>query len=206
MQVELINISKKFQNHAIFSGVNMVLPTGYKGVLLGGNGSGKSTLIKIISGALTPSTGSVILTDERNQISSTEQYKYLAFCAPYTDLIEDFTLTELLAFQAQFKPFVAGISPREIIDLLDLKKFQHRPIRMYSSGMKQRVKLALTVLCNVPIVLLDEPTSNLDPTGRQWYKQLIETFIENRTLIVASNFLEEEYFFANAQITLADYQ
>jgi ABC-type multidrug transport system ATPase subunit len=77
---------------------------------------------------------------------------------------------------------------------------------MYSSGMKQRVKLALTVLCNVPIVLLDEPTSNLDPTGRQWYKQLIETFIENRTLIVASNFLEEEYFFANAQITLADYQ
>ena len=206
MQVELEQISKNFQNHAVIKGVDLSFPAGYRGVILGGNGSGKSTLLKIISGALTPTTGKVHLLHNGSKIPESLHYKHIAFCGPYSELIEDLTLSELLDFQAKFRTFIPGLGKREIIDLLNLQKFQNKPLKVFSSGMKQRVRLALALLADVPIVLLDEPTSNLDPEGKKWYRNLIEEYIQDRTLIVASNFLEEEYFFATEQISLASFQ
>lgn len=206
MQVELEQISKNFQNHAVFKRVNLSIPAGYRGVILGGNGSGKSTLLKVISGALAPSTGKIYLLDDGQKIPESQHYKHIAFCGPYTELIEDLTLGELIDFQSKFRPFIPGLTKQQLIDLLYLKKFQNKPLKVYSSGMKQRVRLVLAILADVPIVLLDEPTSNLDPDGKKWYRKLIEDYIQDRTVIVASNFLEEEYFFARDQITLAAFQ
>jgi ABC-type multidrug transport system ATPase subunit len=206
MQVELQNISKIFQNHAVFKGVNLSLADGYTGVILGGNGSGKSTLLKVISGALTPSSGGVIFSENGTAIPAEAHYQKVAFCGPYTDLIEDFTLIELIQFQQKFRPFLPGIAQTEILSWLNLRRFENRPIKTYSSGMKQRVRLALTIFSDVPLLLLDEPTSNLDPEGKGWYRKLIESFLGQRSAIVASNYFEEEYFFAKNEIALRDFQ
>jgi len=206
MQVELRDISKNFQSHAVFKGVNLTLPDGYRGVVLGGNGSGKSTLLKIISGALTPSSGKVVYREKDGEIAENYRYKKVAFCGPYTDLIEDFTLNELIDFQQLFRPFLPGIDKTGIVELVYLKTFQDKAIKTYSSGMKQRVRLALAVLADVPLLLLDEPTSNLDPQGKSWYTSLIKEFLGNRSVLVASNHLPQEYDFTNAEIDLHEYR
>ncbi len=206
MRVELSDISKNFQGHSVFKGVNLSIPEGFKGVILGGNGSGKSTLLKVISGALAPSKGKIEYYQNDKAIDPGQAFKQLSFCGPYTDLIEDFTLTELLDFHGKFKPFRPNVREQTILDRLQLQRFEGKPIKTYSSGMKQRVRLALTLFSNTSLVLLDEPTSNLDPQGKTWYSELVADLSGNRTILVSSNFLEEEYAFTEAEISLEAYR
>ena len=206
MQVKLHHVSKQFQNHSVFKNVNLDLPDGYRGVILGGNGSGKSTLLKVISTALVPSTGSVSYTLNQTEVEESARYKHVSFCAPYIDLIEDFTLEEHINFQQKFRPFIAGISSAEIISRLQLGRFKDRNIKTYSSGMRQRVRLALAIMADSDLLLLDEPTSNLDLKAKEWYKELLLEFAGSRSILVGSNFLEEEFFFAQNSIELKDFQ
>ena len=206
MQVKLTDVGKVFMDHAVFKNMNLTMPSGYRGVVLGGNGSGKSTLLKVVSGALTPSFGKVSYQLDNKTISPEKLYKHGAFCAPYIDLVEEFTLAEHIAFQGTFKPFLPGLDAQKIIEKLYLKRHANKPIKTYSSGMRQRVRLALAILADVPLLLLDEPTSNLDPEGKAWYGQLLNDFAGNRTILVGSNHLEEEYFFADHKIQIADYK
>ena len=115
-------------------------------------------------------------------------------------MIEDFTLKELIEFQQSFRPFLPDVGVSQILETIQLSRFENKRIKTYSSGMKQRVRLALTVMSDTPVLLLDEPTSNLDPLGRKWYQELINKYMRDRTVIVASNHLEEEYFFVQNQI------
>jgi ABC-type multidrug transport system ATPase subunit len=206
MQVKLANIGKNFQNHSVFKRVNIDIPSGYRGVILGGNGSGKSTLLKVISGALMPSEGRVTYHVNGQEIAADKAHKYVSFCGPYTDLIEDFTLVELIAFQAKFKAFLPHVDAKRILERLNLKRFENKLIKTYSSGMKQRVRLALSVMADTPLLLLDEPTSNLDPQGKEWYGELVGDFANKRTVIVASNYFKEEYAFTTEEINLSNYQ
>jgi ABC-type multidrug transport system ATPase subunit len=206
MQVDLRDISKNFQDHPVFRHVTLTLPDGFRGVVLGGNGSGKSTLLKVISGALTPSSGEVFFRENGTLIPKENQYQKVAFCGPYTELIEDFTLREIVQFHQKFRPFLPGIGSAHILEALHLPRFEDKLIKTYSSGMKQRVRLALSIFTDVPLLLLDEPNSNLDPDGKLWYRDLMTTYLGNRSAIVASNFYKEEYFFADAEIALRDFQ
>jgi ABC-type multidrug transport system ATPase subunit len=206
MRVELVDIGKRFQNHSIFNGVNLDIPSGYRGVILGGNGSGKSTLLKIISGALEPSQGTVSYFIGEQKVPSDRMYQQVSFCGPYTELIEDFTLPELIDFQAKFKAFLPGLSSQLIRDRLNLERFKNQRIKTFSSGMKQRVRLALSIMSNTALLLLDEPTSNLDPQGKTWYMELVTEFAQNKTILVASNHLKDEYAFATHEINLHNYQ
>lgn len=206
MQVKLQNIGKTYQNHTVFKNIDYVFNPGYRGVVLGGNGSGKSTLLKVISTATVPTTGEVTFTEQGKTLADEDRYKYVAYCAPYIDLIEDFTLKELVQFQSTFKPFLNGLTTQKIIDLLYLDKFAAKPIKSYSSGMKQRVKLALAICADTPILLLDEPTSNLDKKGKDWYQQLIADYGSKRIIIVASNSLSEEYGFTENEINIENYK
>jgi len=206
MQVKLHDVSKQFQSHSVFKNVRLDLRDGYRGVILGGNGSGKSTLLKVISTALVPSTGTVLYSLNQEEIEENARYKHVSFCAPYIDLIEDFTLEEHITFQQKFRPFIAGLSSAEIINRLQLGRFKDRSIKNYSSGMRQRVRLALAIMADSELLLLDEPTSNLDPKGKTWYKELLQEFAGKRSIIAGSNFLDEEFFFAKNTIELKDFQ
>jgi ABC-type multidrug transport system ATPase subunit len=129
----------------------------------------------------------------------------VSFCAPYLELIEEMTLTEFLNFHSGFKDFLPGIDVEKIIDLLELGEAAGKQIRYYSSGMKQRVKLAQAIFSNTVILLLDEPCSNLDVQGIELYHSLINDYCKERLVIVSSND-EVEYKFTNERINILDYK
>ena len=115
------------------------------------------------------------------------------------------TLQEFLNFHDNMKGWISPLDTKQIIILLRLQKSAHKQIRYFSSGMKQRVKLAQAIFSDVPVVLLDEPATNLDEEGIQLYNFLIETYCEKRLVIVSSND-KEEYSFCEETINMMDYK
>lgn len=193
MKCKLNAVAKHFNDHIIFSGINLEIESTKNYVILGGNGSGKSTLLKSIAGGVTFSEGSIEYSVNGESIEQKNLHKHIAFCSPYMELIEEFSFEELISFQEKFKPFQNGLQPSDILKLSGLNRIAEKPIRHFSSGMKQRVKLCLAIFSKAPLLLLDEPTSNLDPNGKKWYSEILNKYSQDKTVVVASNFLEEEY-------------
>jgi ABC-type multidrug transport system ATPase subunit len=175
-------------------------------VISGSNGSGKSTFLKIVSGLLAPSEGTICFKYHENEITKDSIFQYISIATPYLDLYEQLTLEEILNFHFKFKSPIEVHSNREIADLLYLQKSINQPVRTFSSGMKQRLKLGLAILSSTPILLLDEPTSNLDRKAIQWYKEMIDKFGGNRLIIVCSNQQEDEYQFCDQEINIEDFK
>lgn len=205
MTIELSAIGRRFNRDWIFRNIDFRFESGNSYAVLGPNGSGKSTLLSVISGALTPSEGTIQYQQNGKLILPDNFYRHISFSAPYLDLIEEFTLAEMLKFHTQFKPLRADFTLQKVTDLLNLPSIAHKEIRNYSSGMKQRLKLALALLTDSEIVLLDEPTSNLDEQGVAWYQSLIEQFGGKRIIIVGSN-QPHEYAFCREKIHINDYK
>jgi len=205
MKIILDNIGKKFPPDWIFKKIDLNLNQGQKVALIGPNGSGKSTLLKILSGHLSPSQGKMLAYHANNLIPIDRFYNYISFAAPYMDLIEEFTLAETVQFHAKFKPFRNGMTGNDLIEVLKLKKAINKPLKYFSSGMKQRVKLGLALYSDVPLILLDEPTTNLDLEGADWYAEGISDLPANILLIVASN-TPSDYESFDHKIFIKDYK
>ncbi|MGI8892345.1 MAG: ABC transporter ATP-binding protein [Bacteroidia bacterium] len=205
-RIELSNIGRRFNKEWIFRGINLTIKENNKLAILGSNGSGKSTLLQIISGHLSPSEGNINYQFNSVKTEIDDVYKYIGFAAPYMEVIEEFTLTEFLIFHNKFKPFINNYSEKEIIDILQLNTSGNKEIRNFSSGMKQRVKLTCALLSDVPVILLDEPASNLDKQSIQWYRNLIENYSNNKIIVVCSNNQPQEFDFCNEQIIIEDYK
>ena len=205
MEIHLENLGRRFNREWIFKDINYQFVNNKAYAILGINGSGKSTLLQVISGALTPSTGKLIYTQNLQAIDPEKYFQFISLAAPYLELIEDFSLSEVLDFHFKFKSRLNSLDNTAIISLLGMQKNQHKLIKHFSSGMKQRVKLALAFCSDTPILLLDEPTSNLDTQGTEWYLEMVKQFTTNRITIIGSN-QENEYAFCNAHINLEDYK
>ncbi len=205
LEIKLEGISKRYQYEWIFRKLTIALSPASKCAITGSNGSGKSTLLKCISGLIPLTEGTLIYRYKGEIISDSEIYKYLVISAPYLELPEEFTLLELLKFHFQFKKSVGDISFEEMIEIMYLKEHQQKPISQFSSGMKQRLKLGLCFFSDVPLVLLDEPTSNLDEKSVFWYLDIVKRFGKNRTIIVCSN-EPKEYSFCDQKINVEDYK
>ena len=201
MIVELNDIGKRFNYNWIFRNLSINLEQPGSHAILGSNGSGKSTLMKIISGALAPSEGSIGFVHSGKKIPNDEIYKYISYSAPYMDLIESLRISEQLDFHFKFKKIIDSVEKKAILDLIGLEKHANKLVAECSSGMKQRIKLGLALLTDVPMVLLDEPCTNLDEAGVKWYQELIEAYSRDRLLVVASN-QKHEYEFCENQFTL----
>ena len=187
MKITLNSTGKKYYREWIFRKATIAFLPGQKTVLLGPNGSGKSTLLQVIAGSVMPNEGLISFEHEGKLISPDKIFRFTAFAAPYLELIEEFSLKEIVRFHFKFKSPINGLSEGEIIDLTGLAEKSEQIFKFYSSGMKQRVKLALALYSDTPLLLLDEPCSNLDSKGVEWYKQNIDIYSKNRTVIVASN-------------------
>ncbi|MFN0215100.1 MAG: ATP-binding cassette domain-containing protein [Saprospiraceae bacterium] len=187
MTIQLQNIGKRYRLEWIFRGITDTLQSGERWAILGPNGSGKSTLLKVLSGHLTPSKGDVFFDYQGVRVKEEAVYKHVSYAAPYIELIEEFTLEEALRFHARLKPFLPGFTPAGIYELLALPRSRQKEIRFFSSGMKQRLKLALAVCSDTPVLLLDEPATNLDVQGVEWYKKLISEYAADRLVVIASN-------------------
>ena len=200
MQITLTNAGKRFNREWIFRGVNYEFVSPKKYAITGSNGSGKSTLLQVISGSLTFNEGSVILNNDKQE---TDFYKYISIAAPYLELIEEMTANEMLNFHTQFKPLT--VSNSEALQITNLTKAADRQIRYFSSGMKQRLKLAQAFFSNTPILLLDEPTTNLDAEGAALYRHLIKEHTADKLVIISSND-KLEYDFCDEVIAIGDYK
>ncbi len=204
--IQLQTISKRFGFEWIFRDVEATFEAGKSWAILGANGSGKSTLLQVISASVSPSKGKIVYTNQIGRtIEVSEIHQHLSWAAPYLELIEEFSLKELLSFQARFKPFINQLSIAEVIDIVELPNVRKKAIRHYSSGMKQRVKLVLAILADTSILLLDEPATNLDANATNWYRKLVEQYAQNRIVIVASN-QEKEYDFCSNRLVIEDFK
>jgi ABC-type multidrug transport system ATPase subunit len=208
MEITLTQIGKRFRFEWIFKDIDYQFSKNQRYAILGSNGSGKSTLMKIISGQLTPTKGEISFfsngTNKAIDIDSV--YRFVSFAAPYIELIEEFTLTEILDFHQKFKQFNADLNTEKIIQLLGFEKSRHKEVRFFSSGMKQRLKLALAICTETPLLLLDEPTTNLDSQGAAWYRELLLKYGINRTVIIATNVEVDYIFFYDKQLNIINYK
>jgi ABC-type multidrug transport system ATPase subunit len=205
MQITLENIGRRFNREWIFREINYTFNNKGSYAILGPNGSGKSTLLQVLNGSLVPSAGAISYTRDGDAIEPENVFNYLSLAAPYLELIEEFTLNEMVDFHFRFKTFKPGIDKNVLNDVLNLKGSQNKMIRYFSSGMKQRLKLALAFCADTPMLMLDEPTSNLDTQGIDWYLNLVEKFSANRLTIICSN-QEHEYSFCRERLSISDYK
>ncbi len=203
--IQVQNASKRFHHEWIFKNLNLELSAGDSIAITGGNGSGKSTLLKCLSGAIPLTSGAIQYQSGTTQIVEEQWFRSLALATPYLELPEEFTLSEVLTFHFQFKNPLQQRSNAEILEVLGLEKHKSKALSQFSSGMKQRVKLALAIFSEVPFLLLDEPTTNLDKQGVTWYLDLIQQFTPNRIVMICSND-PREYDFCEKKIAMEDFK
>ncbi len=197
MRVILDNIAKRFQFNWIIQNVNLEIPdTGVIGVS-GRNGSGKSTLMSIISGYLSPSEGNISYHIKNQAINRDDIFRHINQVGPYISLIKEFTLPEQYAFHFKFRKLEQG-SYEAFRDFLGMDYDESKQIGAYSSGMHQRLLIALSLYGAEPLLLLDEPTSYLDPKAKEWFYSKLSSQIGKKTIIVASND-DEDFQFCNDQ-------
>lgn len=205
MKIILSDAGKRFNRDWIFRHFTFTFEQGRSYAITGANGSGKSTLLQVLSGSMHFNEGSCEWAIDNKQVANEEVYNHISICAPYLEVVEEMTLKEFLGFHHGFKPFLPSITIDSIIARLGLEKAADKQIRYYSSGMKQRVKLAQCIFSDTAIVLLDEPCTNLDTAGIELYHQLVNEYCNNRLVIVSSND-KVEYNFCKEVISISDYK
>lgn len=206
MQIILTETGKRFNKEWVFRNLTFTFESKGSYAILGKNGSGKSTLLQIIAGNITATSGKVSYHLDGEEISSSEIFEHIAIVAPYLELIEEFTLREMVEFHFRFKPMIAGQTVKTITELEGLEGAGKAPIRTFSSGMKQRVKLLLAGMSDVPLLLLDEPLMNLDQAGTDWFIEMLTKVKGKRTVVICSNNQEEEIGLCSEKIFIGHYK
>lgn len=207
LHVKLENVSKRFLSEWIFKNINLSLEPGKKLAVLGSNGSGKSTFLQCVAYFQEPSKGKIDYSWKGNLIKQSQYYKFLSCATPYMELIEEFNFIESVQHQKVFKGFLPALTEQKILEISGLDKKQiEKPIKLYSSGMKQRAKLTLAILADAPLLLLDEPCSNLDDRAITWYGELIREYANHKTIIVCSNNIVHEFNYCSDQINILDFK
>jgi ABC-type multidrug transport system ATPase subunit len=205
----LTNAGKRFNREWIFRKLNHEFISGNAYAITGSNGSGKSTLLQCIAASMNLNEGSLKIQTVSaagiKDIATDDIHQQLAICAPYLELVEEMTAIEFLTFHQQFKPLMQAVSIPEIIAIIGLEKATNKQIRHYSSGMKQRIKLAQAVFSDTPVLLLDEPCTNLDLDGYRLYHQLITSYCHQKMVIICSN-EEAEIDFCTERLNIVDYK
>jgi ABC-type multidrug transport system ATPase subunit len=206
MTIQLEKLGKRYRYEWIFKELSYTFEQGKGYAIMGGNGSGKSTLMQILSGYLSASKGSLSYQYQGKEILRDEVYQQLSFAAPYIESLEDFTLQEAVDFHWNFKAM--HLSKKELLARLEYPKSAYKKaIKFFSSGMQQRLKLALAICSKTNLLLLDEPTITLDQAAIQWYLQLLQDYAyqPERLTIIASN-VEEDFTGCQERLTLLDYK
>jgi ABC-type multidrug transport system ATPase subunit len=198
---------KRFNRDWIFRNINYSFQPGNAYAITGPNGSGKSTLLQAIAGSLYLSKGRVIYQagTDKSELEPEQFFTYISIAAPYLELIEEMTAREMLTFHNRFKPLMQNITLDEILTLIGLEKSMDKQIRFFSSGMKQRLKLAQAIFTDAPVLLLDEPCTNLDKPGYALYHTLIENYCMHKLIIVSSNDAHEMDF-CREKLDILDYK
>lgn len=196
--IELENVEHRFGLRRVFAGVNLTVRTGEVGLVMGANGAGKSTLLKIIAGLLPPASGTVRIRMNEQEFDARARRRLIGYVAPDLTLYRELTGVENLEFFARLRGIrLERQQLRDILEQVGLRGRGRDLVSAYSSGMRQRLKYAFALLGNPPILLLDEPTANLDVDGMAMVEQVIarqQTRSGGGVTIVATNEPREEHW------------
>lgn len=204
MNITLTNTGKRYNREWIFRNLSYDFVQGNSYAITGANGSGKSTLLQVIAGAVMHSEGTLSYGSAGNaQLLNENAYLQISIAAPYLEPIEEMTGAEFLKFHSTFKVLKNSIP--EILSAVGLTKAADKQIRYYSSGMKQRLRLAQAFFSETSVLLLDEPLTNLDEEGISVYKKLWSEYTQGRLVIVSSNDMQE-YEHCREVISIGDYK
>lgn len=182
-------VGKRFGNRAVLAGVTGSLSPGRVVVVTGPNGSGKSTFLNILSGLLRPSRGAVRYLEDGVELPRRRWFSKLGVAAPDMAVYDELSALENLRLFARLRGMRADDERLgALLGDLGLPGREHRrPVGTYSSGMRQRVKLAQAVLHSPAVLLLDEPSSNLDAAGHDVVASLVGRFRTDSAVAVATN-------------------
>ncbi|MDB5221987.1 MAG: ATP-binding cassette protein [Chitinophagaceae bacterium] len=205
MKIRLTKVGKRFNREWVFRNLDFEFHTQKSYAITGPNGSGKSTLLQIIAGATTFNEGGIEYFLADKKIEEEKIYANISIAAPYLELVEEMTLMEFLQFHSSLKSWLSPVDSKKIISIINLEEAAQKQIRYFSSGMKQRVKLAQAIFSDAAVVLLDEPCTNLDEEGIALYKNLINNYCKGRLVIVSSNDTQE-YDFCDERIDIKNYK
>lgn len=205
MTISLNEVGKRYQRHWVFKGITSTFEAGNRYALLGANGSGKSTLLRIAGGMQQATKGQVSYSLNGQKVAPEKAYASVSYCAPGMDLVEEMTLSEFLHFHFTFKRLMPSFTVASVIETMGLQHAASKQLHEYSSGMKQRVKLAQAFFCDSPVLLLDEPCSNLDGKGVAMYQQWLDAYCRQRLVLIASND-EREYQGVSATLSVEAYK
>jgi heme exporter protein A len=175
VELELREVSHRFGLRAVFENVCGTACGAQTLVVAGANGSGKSTLLRIAAGLLAPSSGRALFRWNGQELDAVARREHLGYVAPDLMLYRELSAAENLLFFASLR----GISPsrEELISMLaevGLKGRGRDLVGAYSSGMRQRLKYAFALLARPPVLILDEPTANLDDAGVEIVRRIID--------------------------------
>jgi ABC-type multidrug transport system ATPase subunit len=201
MKITLTDAGKRFNRDWIFRHLQYEFLPRQHYAITGPNGSGKSTLLQVIAGAIAISEGTV----QYSECPPDQAYRHLSLSAPYLELVEEMTATEFLSFHHSFKPLLSSFSIPDALEAVGVATAAKKQIRFFSSGMKQRLKLAQALFSDTSVVLLDEPCTNLDAEGIALYQQLVRKYGESRLVIVSSND-PQEYDFCGEILNIMEHK
>jgi ABC-type multidrug transport system ATPase subunit len=189
LQIIAEKLSRSFDTRPVLRGLDATIQAGERVVVRGPNGSGKTTLLKIVAGVLSPSGGRLRVQEGEGEWDMGRRRRDTGYVAPDLVLYEEFSALENLSFFGR----VRGLPPdpsRDIalLDRLGLGKRLHDGLGTLSTGLRQRAKLAFALQISPRILLLDEPGSNLDQTGRDLVAGVVREFgSEDRIVVIATN-------------------
>jgi ABC-type multidrug transport system ATPase subunit len=203
VKIYLKACGKRYRRQWVFKELSGTLESPQAYAVLGRNGAGKSTLLRMLAGMQLPTVGKLRYEIGGKEVAREDLFRHISFCAPGIELVEELTLAEMLSFHFSYKSVLPGLTLGGIPEILGLESAVHKPLSDFSSGMKQRVKIGLALFADTPLVLLDEPCSNLDESGVGQYQAWIAQYRRDRLLIVGSND-PREYAFCEQEIVLTN--
>lgn len=199
-------LKKTFNRRLVFNKLSFEVSSGERIVITGKNGSGKSTLLKILAGVLTESAGSFEYVIDGKKIDRENIYQIVGLVSPYLVMYDEFSAFENLLLISKIRNLkIDGNEINRILDKVGLFERRNDLVRTYSSGMKQRIKYASAIMHNPLVLLLDEPTSNLDVEGKNFVDDLVFNFRNDGIVLVATN-ETQDFKFGDRIINLDDYK
>ena len=203
--VKATGLGKRYNREWIFRNLDEAWHLGDICGIEGSNGAGKSTLLRVLSGFESPSTGKLNWSVDGQAVHREQMFQKVSIAAPYTSLVEELSLREMLHFHFQFKALLPGWTLDDAIERTGLGKSAQRPLAQFSSGMKQRVKLLTALASDTPLVMLDEPTTNLDAAAKAWFQELLGDTSVGRLIFIASN-EDEDFTRCTRSLNILDYK
>lgn len=205
LRIHCEDLGKRYRRDWIFRHLQYSFEAGSQTAITGPNGIGKSTLLQVICGFMRPSSGQLSYFMEDTAVSPERLHRSVSWASPAMELQDELTLLEQLRFHGKFRNWLPGLDAQQVLELTQLQEHRNKALKLFSSGMRQRVKLALALLTASNLCLLDEPGTNLDHKALDWYLELVNQYAGNRTFLVASN-QADDFSFCKVHLNLLDYK